>query len=282
MPTEKRARQKAARQRKRAAQARRARLRKRLRSSAFVLVGAAVVLLIVLATSTNIFGGSPSTTTTTTTTASSTTTTTTTLTNARAAADQRKANALATAAGCPASTSDTVNHDHWASAPPMTVDTSKSYTATVKTTAGTFVIDLLAKTAPTTVNSFVFLAGQGYYHCVIFHRVIPGFMDQTGDPTGTGTGGPGYQFADENLPKSYAPFDVAMANSGPNTNGSQFFILVPGGQTRLPPSYSLFGKVVSGTSVVQTINAEGNPSSSANGVPPKVVQRILSVTIHTS
>jgi len=253
-----------------------------VRSSAFLGGGAAVVLLVVLATATNVFGGSspakPPTSTTTS--SSSSSTTSTTLTNAQATSDQTKANALATAAGCKASTSAKANTLHWSSPPAMTIDTSKHYSATVKTTAGTFVIDLLAKTAPHTVNNFVFLAQKGYYHCVIFHRVIPGFMDQTGDPTGTGSGGPGYQFADENLPKQYAPFDVAMANSGPNTNGSQFFIVVPGGQAQLTSKYSLFGKVVSGTSVVEQINAEGN--SSSNGVPPRVVQRILSVTIHTS
>ena len=84
----------------------------------------------------------------------------------------------------------------------MTIDTSKTYTATVMTTAGTFDIALDAKTAPITVNNFVFLADKGYYHCVIFHRVIPGFMDQTGDPTGTGDGGPGYTIQDENPPKA--------------------------------------------------------------------------------
>ena len=96
----------------------------------------------------------------------------------------------------------------------MTIDPTKTYKATVKTTDGTFVITLLAKTAPTTVNNFVFLAQHGFYKCVIFHRVIPGFMDQTGDPTGTGKGGPGYSLANENVPTSYATGDVAMAGTG--------------------------------------------------------------------
>lgn len=278
MPTEKRARQKAARQRKRAAQARKARLRKRTRSSAILVGGAAVILVLVLATATNVFGGSPPKPSSTSS-SSTTSTTSTTLTAAGITADQHAADVAATAAGCPQSTSTRVNTLHWSTPPAMTVDPAKTYRATVKTTAGTFVIDLLAKTAPKTVNNFVFLADQGFYHCVIFHRVVPGFMDQTGDPTGTGTGGPGYQFADENLPKSYASYDVAMANSGPNTNGSQFFIVVPGGASKLSPNYSLFGKVTSGTSVVDKINAEGNPTHT--GVPPKVVQRILSVTIRS-
>jgi cyclophilin family peptidyl-prolyl cis-trans isomerase len=164
----------------------------------------------------------------------------------------------------------------------MTIDPTKTYTAIVKTTAGQFTITLDAKAAPHTVNNFVFLADQHFYNCVIFHRVIPGFMDQTGDPTGTGSGGPGYEFANENIPSAYRAGDVAMANSGPNTNGSQFFIVVPGGGHKLKPTYSLFGKVTSGMSVVEKINKEGNPNPSANGVPPAVIQRILTVTIHES
>ena len=109
----------------------------------------------------------------------------------------------------------------------MTIDTTKTYTATVVTTTGTFDITLDAKTAPATVNNFVFLAGKGYYHCVIFHRVIPGFMDQTGDPTGLGTGGPGYTIPDENPPKAatgttqYPLGSVAMANTGQPQHGWQ-------------------------------------------------------------
>ena len=115
----------------------------------------------------------------------------------------------------------------------MTITKSKKYTATVKTTAGTIVITLDARTAPTTVNSFVFLAKQGFYKCVIFHRVIPNFMDQTGDPTGTGTGGPGYEFDNENIPKSYATGDVAMANSGTEHQRQPVLRRGPGGATAL-------------------------------------------------
>jgi len=207
------------------------------------------------------------------------------LARARAEIEQQQANATAVAAGCPASPTTRVNTLHWSSPPPMSINTSKKYRATVKTTLGTFLITLFAKQAPVTVNSFVFLAKHNYFHCVIFHRVIPGFMDQTGDPTGTGTGGPGYQFANENIPKAYATGDVAMANSGPNTNGSQFFVLVPGGAPTLDQDlasggYSLFGKVISGMTVVEKINAEGN--SSDNGTPPHVIQRMLSVTVEAS
>ena len=121
----------------------------------------------------------------------------------------------------------TVKSLQWSSAPPMTIDTSKQYFATVQMAkGGQFVIQLYANKAPITVNSFVFLANQGFYNGTTFHRVIDGFMAQGGDPTGTGTGGPGYQFVNE---KNDLAFDkagvVAMANAGPNTNGSQFFIM---------------------------------------------------------
>jgi cyclophilin family peptidyl-prolyl cis-trans isomerase len=136
-----------------------------------------------------------------------------------------------------------------------------------------------------TVNNFVFLADKGYYHCVIFHRVIPKFMDQTGDPTGTGDGGPGYTIADEypakasNAADQYPLGSVAMANTGAvHTGGSQFFIVAGSEGESLPNTYSLFGHVTSGMSVVDKINAEG----SSAGVPPDVTQRMLSVTIHVS
>lgn len=275
MPTEKRARQKAARQAKRAAQARRVKRRKWLRNSAIGVVAAGVVIGLVVLT----VGGSPSTPS-----KSKKSTTSTTLSAAAAKADQAAVNRAAVAAGCPAKPSARVNTLTWSTAPAMTIDTTKSYSATVKTTAGTFVISLDAHAAPTTVNSFVFLADQGFYHCVIFHRVVKGFVDQTGDPTGTGTGGPGYTFANENIPKSYATGDVAMANSGgTSTNGSQFFVVVPGGSSTLDGDlssgngYSLFGTVTSGMSVVEKINAQGSTSGT-----PAVVQRVLSVTIHES
>ena len=181
------------------------------------------------------------------------TTTTTAAAKGGNAALQAQANEVAVKAGCPASTKTTVNTQKYPSAPAMAIDTSKTYTATVVTTAGTFDISLDAKTAPTTVNNFVFLANKGYYHCVIFHRVIPQFMDQTGDPTGTGEGGPGYTIKDENPPKAanaaqqYPLGSVAMANTGqPNSGGSQFFIVSgPQGES-LPNTYALFGSVTSG------------------------------------
>ena len=167
----------------------------------------------------------------------------------------------------------------FSSAPPFCIDPTKTYNATVKTDAGSFVIELLPKYAPVTVNNFVFLAGYHFYDGIVFHRVIPGFMDQVGDPTATGSSGPGYSFADE-LPSASSAYGtgiVAMANSGPNTNGSQFFIVVPGGGSGLSPSYSVFGQVTSGIDVVEKINSDGTQA----GTPAKY-HKILSVSITAS
>jgi cyclophilin family peptidyl-prolyl cis-trans isomerase len=275
VPSDKRARQRAGREQRLAQEAQAKKRRKQIRNVIVIAVIAGLVILIVFLTSSN----SPKSKST-----SPSTTTTTVGTSANAKA-QAAANKVAVAAGCPASTSTRVNTQKYAAAPAMTIDASKSYTATVVTTAGTFTIDLDAKTAPITVNNFVFLADKGYYHCVIFHRVIPTFMDQSGDPTGTGTGGPGYTIADEYPPKAanaadqYPLGSVAMANTGsPNTGGSQFFIVAgPEGES-LPNSYSLFGQVSAGMNVVDKINAQGSTA----GVPPDVTQRIISVTIHVA
>ena len=136
----------------------------------------------------------------------------------------------------------------------MCIDAAKSYTAVMETSMGTMTIALDAISAPLTVNNFVVLARYHYYDGVIFHRIIEGFVCQGGDPTGTGRGGPGYRFADE-LPKPgrYELGSLAMANAGPNTNGSQFFIISGPHGRRLPPQYSLFGKVVKGLDVVDAM-----------------------------
>jgi cyclophilin family peptidyl-prolyl cis-trans isomerase len=198
---------------------------------------------------------------------------------------QAAANAASVAAGCPKSPATALTKTKWSSAPAMTIDPTKTYTATVKTDIGTFVIALDAKAAPTTVNNFVFLAQHGFFNCVIFHRVIPTFMDQTGDPTGTGSGGPGYTIPDEYPAKSSNPADqyplgsVAMANTGqPHTGGSQWFIVAGSEGESLQAAYSLFGRITSGMSVVEKINAQG----SAAGVPPDVTHRMLKVTISSS
>ena len=162
--------------------------------------------------------------------------------------------------------------------PPMVIDPAKRYTATMVTSKGTMVISLDPIAAPKTVNNFVFLARYHYYDGVVFHRIIPGFVLQGGDPKGTGLGGPGYRFADE-LPKPgrYQVGSLAMANAGPNTNGSQFFIISGADGASLPPQYSLFGAVVSGGDVVQSIDAIGTRSGT-----PKEPVVIESVTITES
>jgi cyclophilin family peptidyl-prolyl cis-trans isomerase len=145
--------------------------------------------------------------------------------------------------------------------PPMSIDTAKRYTATMVTSKGTMTIALDPQAAPRTVSSFVFLARYHYFDGIVFHRVIPGFVLQGGDPTGTGTGGPGYKFADElPAPGRYELGSLAMANAGPNTNGSQFFIISGRDGMALPPSYSLFGKVVAGLETVAAIDAVGSRS----------------------
>src|ERR671919_2251221 len=139
----------------------------------------------------------------------------------------------------------------WSSPPAFALDGSKKYSATIKTSLGDLTADLFVGDAPQTANNFVFLAREGYYDGVIFHRIIQGFVIQGGDPTGTGRGGPGYRFDDE-LPKAgrYELGSLAMANAGPNTNGSQFFIISGPNGVGLPPQYSLFGKVVKGLDVL--------------------------------
>ena len=142
----------------------------------------------------------------------------------------------------------------FASMPPMGIDPTKRYSVTLETTIGTMVIALDAAAAPLTVNNFVYLAAHHYYDGVIFHRIIKNFMCQGGDPEGSGRGGPGYKFGDE-LPKpgKYQIGSVAMANAGPNTNGSQFFIVSGPSGVGLPPLYSLFGQVVKGLEVVEAL-----------------------------
>ncbi len=159
--------------------------------------------------------------------------------------------------------------------PPMCIDPEKRYTAEMVTSKGTIRIALDPAGAPKTVNNFVFLARYHYFEGIVFHRVIPGFVLQGGDPTGTGTGGPGYRFEDElPSPGRYELGSLAMANAGPNTNGSQFFIIGGPDGMRLPPQYSLFGKVVSGLDVVATIDQLGSRS----GKPTELVT-IESVTV---
>jgi cyclophilin family peptidyl-prolyl cis-trans isomerase len=163
--------------------------------------------------------------------------------------------------------------------PEMGIDPTKRYTATIDTSMGELVVALDAVKAPQTVNNFVFLALHHYYDGVIFHRVINGFMCQGGDPAGTGRGGPGYRFNDE-LPKpnEYKIGSLAMANAGPNTNGSQFFVISGPSGVGLPPQYSLFGQVVKGLDVVEQMQGV----ATGGGDRPKTDVVINSVTITVS
>ena len=136
--------------------------------------------------------------------------------------------------------------------PPMTIDTSKQYTATIETEKGNLVLELFASDVPLTVNNFVFLAREGFYDGTTFHRVIPDFMAQGGDPTGTGTGGPGYKFADEFTEHTHGTGALSMANSGPNTNGSQFFITYTP-QPHLDNHHSVFGQLTDGMDVLKAL-----------------------------
>ncbi len=133
----------------------------------------------------------------------------------------------------------------YAAPPPMVIDPTKSYTARFHTDAGDFDVELFASDVPVTVNNFVFLARDGFYDGVTFHRVIDGFMAQGGDPTGTGRGGPGYRFNDERASNTHEAGSLSMANAGPNTNGSQFFICFEP-TPHLNGRHTVFGKVTSG------------------------------------
>ena len=150
---------------------------------------------------------------------------------------------------------DTVNRDRsvkqWSSPPPLTIDPESSYTAVLNTSEGEIAVELLPGEAPHTVNNFVFLARQGFYDGLIFHRTVEGFIIQGGDPTGTGAGGPGYQFSDEQVRRPYTRGVMAMANAGPNTNGSQFFIMHA--DHPLAPNYTIFGQTVSGLETIDAI-----------------------------
>jgi cyclophilin family peptidyl-prolyl cis-trans isomerase len=176
---------------------------------------------------------------------------------------------------CPNADGSSERRTSFSGEPPMCIDPSKRYTATMETSKGELVIALDAVAAPKTVNSFVYLARYHYYDGLSFHRVIPGFVLQGGCPVGNGTGGPGYRFADElPAPGRYQIGSLAMANAGPDTNGSQFFVISGPDGAGLPPAYSLFGSVVKGGDVVAAIDAVGSRS----GTPTEPIV-IESVTI---
>jgi peptidyl-prolyl cis-trans isomerase B (cyclophilin B) len=282
VPSDKRARQRAAREARLAAEAQSQKRRKQIRNGIIVVVIAAVIVGIVFLVSGNNNNNVAS--------QSKVNSTTTTVAAAKGsnAALQAQANQAAVRAGCPASpkTPTAAASQKYTAAPPMTIDTTRTYTATFKTTTGTFVASLDTAAAPKTVNNFVFLANKGYFNCGSFFRVIPGFVLQTGNPTQTNAGTePGYTIPDELPPKAANPAQqyplgsLVMANTGsPNTGGSQFFIVSGTQGEALPNTYSLFGQVTSGLNVVSTIDKQG----SASGIPPDVTQRIISLTINES
>ncbi len=166
----------------------------------------------------------------------------------------------------------------------LCIDPTKTYTATVTTNFGEYTALLDPAKAPGTVNNFVSLARSKYFDGTTCHRAIPGFMVQCGDPTATGSGGPGYKFADE-LPAAgeYKIGSLAMANSGPNTNGSQFFVITGDQGVSLDPNYTLFGQVTDGLdTTVSDMDLAGNDEPGSNGVPPKSAIEIISITITES
>lgn len=179
---------------------------------------------------------------------------------------------------CPPADGSAERKTSFPEAPANCLDKGTDYKAVVETDLGSFTIDLAEEKAPVTVNNFVFLARYKAYEGVPFHRVIPGFVVQGGDvEKGDGTGGPGYEFADE-LPKQgdYKIGSVAMANSGPDTNGSQFFVVTGDQGASLPPNYSLFGEVTDGMDIVKKIEADGSESGT-----PATVHKIVKVTIES-
>jgi cyclophilin family peptidyl-prolyl cis-trans isomerase len=277
MPSEKRARQRALRDQKLAVQERHDRRSRRTRRSITLVVVIGVIIALVALLS---GGGTkkPTAAKSTTTTAATTTTTT------------EPAAKTAIAPVCPPATAAGAAKRviAFTKAPPMCIAANSVFNATVVTDVGTFVIRLTTATSPAAVNNFVFLARYHFYNGIIFQRAIPGFIIQGGDPTGTGKGGPGYEFTGNTPPSScvakadcYATGDVALANSGssPSTDSSQFFIVVPGGASELSDVYTLLGKVTSGMSVVEKIAADGNSVVADSGVPPKVTHHMISVTV---
>jgi peptidyl-prolyl cis-trans isomerase B (cyclophilin B) len=178
----------------------------------------------------------------------------------------------------------TTQTQEFADAFALCIDPSKTYTATVVTNMGEYTAILDPVKAPGTVNNFVNLARHQYFDGTICHRAIPGFMVQCGDPTATGSGGPGYKFADE-LPSAgeYKIGSLAMANSGPNSNGSQFFVITGSQGVGLDPNYTLFGQVTDGLdTTVVALDAAGNDDPSSKGVPPLQEIKIESIRISES
>jgi len=180
-----------------------------------------------------------------------------------------------TAAGPSVADFNKITHTY-GQAPAVTIDTNKIYCAGINTNRGLIVLELDPRLAPKTVNNFVYLAEHHFYDGMKFHRVVPKFIIQTGDPQGTGAGGPGYKFNDESVLANYTQGCIAMANSGPNTNGSQFFICTADDTKALQKLYNLFGHVVSGMNVVLSIQGPGDAQGSKN-IKPDVINHLTVV-----
>jgi cyclophilin family peptidyl-prolyl cis-trans isomerase len=167
--------------------------------------------------------------------------------------------------------------------PAMRIDPAKSYTASLETNKGTIQVEFFPEDAPVTVNNFVCLAEDGYFNNTPFHRIVKGFVIQGGDPTGTGSGGPGYKFADEPVKRDYERGTLAMANAGPNTNGSQFFIVLDDLRGKLPKNYTIFGRVTEGMDVVDAIASTPTRTgrSGENSTPTEPIT-LDSVTVSES
>jgi cyclophilin family peptidyl-prolyl cis-trans isomerase len=188
------------------------------------------------------------------------------------------------AAGGGGASAGALSGKQWASPPAMTIDPSKQYTAVIHTSKGDITVQLFADEVPQTINNFVFLAHEDFYDNAPFHRIIKNFMIQTGDgQRGNGTGGPGYRFNDEPVQRAYERGIVAMANAGPNTNGSQFFIVQGDGGRSLQPKYTIFGRVTDGMDVVDAIaNTPVRPSPQGEQSVPTEDVRITHVDIQES
>jgi cyclophilin family peptidyl-prolyl cis-trans isomerase len=247
-------------------------------------IGAAVVIIVIIVLIAVLTEGpSKKITASTTTSAAATTSTTGAVTTTTAVTHVSVPLIKAAAAvGCPKFNGTSPHYTEFVKAPPLCINPKDQYTAHMVTDIGTVTIKLLAAQNPTSVNNFVYLSLYHFYDGTEFHRVVTGFVDQGGDPTGTGSGGPGYSF-NGGAPKTakvYTAGALAMANSGSSSSdGSQFFIVVGKGGAELQPLYSYFGQVTAGISVVNKINAGG--SSGSDGTP-KVIHKILKVTITQS
>jgi len=293
VPSDKRARQRAAREQKQAViEKDRKRRRNTRRGIGAVLVAAVVVLIVFLVSgSTNKSATTTTTTSTSTTVATSSSTSSTVPPTTFATPTTQALTSTPVAPTCPPVSGSSTRVVWFTKAPPPCIPATSTWAATFSTNLGNIVVKMPAAASFAAVNNFVFLALYQYFNGTYFHRVIPGFVVQGGDPTGLGTGGPhgypGYSFTGNTPPAScktnpkqstcYQPFDLALANStGPSTDGSQFFFVLPGGQTVLngEPNYTIFGKVVTGMSVVEKIAAYG----SGTGIP-KVNVYILGVSV---